>query len=234
MHGTTRRSSAKVQIWAIAAAGLLAAPAAQAAEERGPRIVHEVGIGLSFPTGVAPTLSYAPMLTLFGDRLRVGLGARFSAYVDDHRVAYPNGDAHLLAIGANNTLTVDGPRNHAFNVVFAASVRILRGLEAGLDIDLIGVGFGPEITGSYAGTDPAFAGPQQASPSRFDLLLFGTHDYGQLDSEFFLAYWFGSWGVRAGVSHMSTEYTTTRPLDAGNDRFRTSATRFFLAGGYRF
>ena len=44
-----------------------------------------------------------------------------------------------------------------------------------------------------------FARARQASPTRFNLLLFGTHDRGQLDSEFFLAYWFGSWGIRAGV-----------------------------------
>jgi len=222
-------------LWQMAAVTLLTAPAARAAEEdRGPRVVHEVGVALAFPTGVVPAVSYLPSLTLFGERLRVGLGARFSSYVDEGRVVYPNGDARLLAIGANNTLTVEGPRNHALNLMFGLSVRIYRGLEAGLNIDLLGVGFGPEVTGTYAGTDPAFAGSQRASPTRFNLLLFGTHDRGQLDSEFFLAYWFDAWGVRAGVSHMSTEYTTTRALDAGNDRFRTSATRFFIGGGYRF
>jgi len=41
-------------------------------------------------------------------------------------------------------------------------------------------------------------------------------------------------GGRVGVSHMSTEYTTRRALDAGNDRFRASATRFFVAAGRRF
>jgi len=220
-------------LWLMTAVALLVAPAARAEGDRGPRVVHEVGVALAFPTGVVPSVSYTPTLTLFGQRLHVGLGARFSSYLDEGRVAYPNGDARLLAIGANNTLTVDGPRNHALNLMFGVSVRIYRGLEAGLNIDLLGVGFGPEVTGTYSGADPAFAGEQRASPTRFNLLLFGTHDRGQLDSEFFLAYWFGAWGVRAGVSHMSTEYTTARTLDAGNDRFRTSATRFFVGGSYR-
>jgi hypothetical protein len=196
-------------LWPMAAVALLAAPAARGEGDPGPRLVNELGFALAFPTGVVPSVSYLPALTFFGERLHVGLGARFSSYLDEGRVDYPNGDPDLLAIGAQNTLTVDGPRNYALNLMFGASVRIVRGLEVGLNIDLLGVGFGPEVTGTYAGTDPAFAGPQRASPTRFNLL-------------------------RAGVSHMSTEYTTSRELDAGNDRFRTSATRFFLGGDYRF
>src|SRR5258707_9674801 len=108
------------------------------------------------------------------------------------------------------------------------------GLRGGRNIGWPGVGSGRGVAGQYAPLDPAFAGPERASPSRLNLFLFGRHDYGQLDSEFFAGYWFGSWGVRAGVSHMSTEYTTSRPLDGNNDRFRASATRGFLALGYRF
>jgi hypothetical protein len=218
----------------LAAMGLLAASIVRADEQTSPRFFHEVGVALNFPTGVVAAVSYAPSVSLFDRRLNVGLGARFSSYLDGGAVAYPNGDAGLLAAGATNTLTIGRPRNDALNLMFGISARIYRGLEAGLDIDLVGVGFGPEVKGTYAGTDPSFAGPQRASPTRFNLLLFGRRDRGQLDSEFFLAYWSGSWGVRAGVSHMSTEYTTLRKLDAGNDRFRASATRFFLAGGHRF
>jgi hypothetical protein len=221
-------------LWPVSAVALLVASAARGEGDPGPRLVHELGFALAFPAGVVPSVSYLPALALFGGRLRVGLGARFSSYLDEGRVAYPNGGPGLLAIGADNTLAVDGPRNHALNLMLGASVRIVRGLEAGLNIDLLGVGFGPEVAGTYAGADPAFAGEQRASPTRFNLLLFGTHDRGQLDSEFFLAYWFGAWGVRAGVSHMSTEYTTVRRLDGGNDRFRASATRFLLGGSHRF
>lgn len=219
---------------ALAAIGLLAAPAARAEERQAARFRHEASVALSFPTGVVAAVSYAPSLLLFDRRIGVGLGARFSSYFDGGRVAYPNGDAALLAAGARNTLTVRQPRSHALNLMFGISARMYRGLEAGMNIDLLGVGLGPEVTGTYAGSDPSLAGSQRASPTRFNLLLLGRHDRGQLDSEFFLAYFPGSWGVRAGVSHMSTEYTTSRKLDAGNDRFRASATRFFLAGGTRF
>ena len=206
----------------------------RADDGQGSRLVHEVGVALNFPTGAVAAVSYAPNLTFLDRRLHMGLGARFSSHFGGEAVPYPNGDADLLAAGANNTLTVDQPRNYALNLMFGISARIHAGLELGMNIDLLGVGFGPDVTGTYAGTDPTLAGPQEARPTRFNLLLFGRHDRGQLDSEFFVAYWFGSWGLRAGASHMSTEYTTIRSLDAGNDRFRASATRFFVAGGHRF
>jgi len=198
------------------------------------RLFHEIGVALNVPAGVATALSYTPTFVLFDRRLNVGVGARFSSYFGSGGVDYPNGDARLLGIGARNTLNVDAPRTFALNAMFAVSARIVAGLEVGMNIDLLGGGFGSSVSGAYAGADPALAGPQRASPTRFNLLLLGRHDRGQLDSEFFASYWFGPWGVRAGASHMSTEYTTGRQLDAGNDRFRASATRFFIAAGHRF
>jgi hypothetical protein len=41
-----------------------------------------------------------------------------------------------------------------------------------------------------------------------------THDRGQLDSELFAAWWVGRWGIRAGVSHMSTETRRRVPWTA--------------------
>lgn len=227
------RGATTMVLGSVVALALLATPGARG-DDAGRALFQEVGVAVSFPTGVVASASYTPTLWLLDGRLAVGLGARFSAYFDRGRVAYPNGAADLLAAGARNTLTVSEPRSYASNLMFAASVRLVRGLEAGLDIDLLGVGFGPGVTGAYAGADASLSGAQPASPSRFNLLLFGPHDRGQLDSEFFLAYWVGGWGVRAGVSHMSTEYTTARRLDGGNDRFRASATRVFLAGAHRF
>jgi len=197
-------------------------------------LFHQLEVSLAAPSGITAAISYTPTFSLFDRRLNVGIGGRFSSFFGGDRVVFPNGNAELIAGGAKDTLTVDQPRSYALNLMFAVSVRLFAGLEAGMNIDLVGVGFGPEVTGQYAGLDPASAGPERASPSRLNLLLLGRHDYGQLDSEFFAAYWFDSWGVRVGVSHMSTEYTTSRPLDGNNDRFRASATRAFVAVGYRF
>jgi hypothetical protein len=40
---------------------------------------------------------------------------------------------------------------------------------------------------------------------KIDLFLLGSNDKGQLNSEFFAAWWFGDWGVRAGLSHVIAE-----------------------------
>jgi hypothetical protein len=196
--------------------------------------LQQVDFSIATPSGITAAIAYTPTFSFFDHRLNAGIGARFSSFFGSGSVIFPNGNAALIAAGARDTLTVDHPRSYALNLMFAISIRLFAGLEAGMNIDLIGVGFGPEVTGQYAGLEAALSGAQRASPSRLNLFLFGRHDYGQLDSEFFAGYWVGSWGLRAGVSHMSTEYTSSRLLDGNNDRFRASATRGFVALGYRF
>ena len=192
---------------------------------------HEINLSLAAPAGGVVAVSYAPTLR-FLERGNAGIGVRATAFFGGDGVRFPVGDAARISAGAKDVLTVDRPRSFAANLFISASLRVWRGLEIGANIDLVGVGLGPGVTGAYAGE--ATNGPQSASPSRLGLLLFGKHDFGQLDSEFFLAYWLGPWGVRAGLGHMSTEYTTDRPLDGGNDRFRASATRLFASFGHRF
>ena len=222
------RNSFTVAAALFAAAGRLAAQ-----EDAPPRsfFFHQVDLALAAPSGVVVALSYTPTFRFF-ERVGVGVGARATAFLGGDGVRFPVGDAARISAGAKDVLTVDQPRSFAANLFISASLRVWQGFEVGANIDLIGVGFGPGVTGAYAGA--ATSGPQAASPSRLDLLLLGRHDFGQLDSEFFLAYWLGTWGLRAGISHMSTEYTTDRPLDGGNDRFRASATRAFAALAHRF
>jgi len=215
---------------------LVAAATAHAGEsaEGNPLFFQQVDISVAAPSGITAAVAYTPTFSLFDHRLKSGIGGRFSSFFGGEAVVFPNGDAALISAGAKDALTVDHPRSYGLNLMFALSIRLFAGIEAGMNIDLVGVGFGPQVTGQYTSRDSPFAGPQQASPSRLNLLRFGRHDHGQLDSEFFAAYWVDPWGVRVGISHMSTEYTTSRPLDSNNDRFRASATRGFVAVGYRF
>lgn len=133
-----------------------------------------------------------------------------------------------------NTLTVTDPQAYSLNAQFLIRFRAVAGLELGFDIDLVGFAFGPSRTGSYAATDPQFAGAQPASVSGFNLLLGGKADRGQLDSEFYLAWWFTEkWAVRAGLSHFASGYTTDAKLDNGADRYRASQNLGFLAVSWR-
>ena len=213
---------------------LVTAASAHAADGDERLLFQQLDLSVATPSGFTAALSYTPTFSFFNHRLNTGIGARFSSFFGGQGVTFPNGDASLIAAGAKDTLTVDSPRSYALNLMFAISVRLFVGLEAGMNIDLVGVGFGPHVTGNYASADPTLSGPQGARPSPLNLLLFGTHDHGQLDSEFFAAYWSGSWGIRVGASHMSTEYTTDKALAGNNNRFRTSHTRGFAAVGYRF
>jgi hypothetical protein len=179
-------------------------------------------------------LSWNHLYGFFDQRLRVGLGARFASFFGSGAIPYTTADASLIRANKVNTLTVTDPQAYSLNAQFLISVRPVAGLELGFDIDLIGFAFGPARTGVYAATDPQFAGAQRASVSGFDLLLGGKADRGQLDSEFYLAYWFTeSWAVRAGLSHFATGYTTDNTLDNGADRYRASQNLGFLALNWR-
>lgn len=206
-----------------ALATLLAAPAA--AWDDGLR--HELGLGLAASDGATLSASWLPTLPLLGGRLRLGVGARLSSFLGGSSVRFTDIDLP----GARETLTVDRPRLFALNAMLGASVRLAGDLEAGFDIDLVGVGFGASVEGDYRGQ--ASAGRERARPARLDLLLLGARDKGQLDSTFFLAWWPGRLGLRAGVSHEITEYVAQRALGGSNDRFRLTATRVFVAVGYR-
>ena len=231
-----RRRLSKTALALRLALGLLGpgAVAAGEPEPERPLLFQEVGLTGGFPSGVTVAASYTPTFGLWDRRLNVGLGARFTAVFGGADVVYPNGNATLIAAQAADTFTVNDPSSYALNVMFAISVRLVAGLEVGLNIDLIGVGFGPGVTGIYQGVTPGLSGPIAASVTSFNFLLFGKNDRGQLDSEFFAAYWFEHWGVRAGVSHMSTEYTLALPVDGGNTVFRLPVTRVIVAVGYRF
>ena len=208
---------------------LLLLPGAPARAEDSPGLLfQQLDFSIDVPTGVVLSLSYTPTFRLLDDHLRLGLGARFTSWLGGNDVVFKS-----VPEGAQYTFVVDPNGIYSLNLVFTASYRIVLGLEVGLNIDLIGAGFGGGVTGTYAGSGP-FAGPQAAKPAGFDLFLFGSADKGQLNSEFFAAWWFGELGVRAGLSHIITEYVTTQPLDSGNSRYRSAINRFFASVGYRF
>ncbi len=178
-----------------------------------------VGVGPSKATGVVSWNHFRG----FGksERLKAGFGLRLASLFGGQDLAYATADAELIGQNKINTLKVSDARTHSLNLEFQIKYRFLRKVEAGFDIDLIGVGFGPARTGEYVSGSPGFSGRQRAEVSSFDLLQGGKPDRGQLDSEFFLAYWWSErWAIRAGYSHFRSEYTTTRPLDFANDRYR--------------
>jgi hypothetical protein len=180
-------------------------------------------------------LSWNPSYGL-GDskRFRIGVGVRFASFFGSGDLGYDTADATLIKENKVNTLTISSPRTHSLNLEFQAKYRFTDRIEAGFDIDVVGVGFGKSASGRYRSTDPALAGTQPSGASSFNLLKGGNPDHGQLDSEFFLAYWWSDkWAVRAGFSHFFSEHTTVNTLDFGNDRFRHKANLGFVGLSFR-
>jgi hypothetical protein len=188
-------------------------------------------LGSSRYTGA---LSSSHTYGFFDQRLRVGLGGRFASFFGSGAIPYTTADASLIRANKVNTLTIPDPQAYSVNAQFVITVRPLAALELGFDIDLIGFSFGSSRTGQYSATDPQFAGAQRASVSGFNVLLGGKPDRGQLDSEFYVAWWLTkSWAVRAGLSHFATGYTTDNKLDNGADRYRASQNLGFVAVSWR-
>ena len=167
--------------------------------------------------------SWSPTLGLFGDHLRLGIGARMGAYFIRPGAALSNEDAKLYppdfqAITAN---------------AFAhGRLRLVGQLEVGANIDVVGYGFGSTVVAVYQLPNSSFRPYQPARVSHLNLLKPGGEDEGQLDSELFVAYRFGPVGIRAGVTRFAVELLTKQPLDSGKDRFRQTFTGGFAAIAY--
>ncbi len=105
-----------------------------------------VGVGSSKWTGAA---SWNPSYGL-GDsrRLKIGLGVRLASFFGGNDLGYTTADATLIKEDRVNTLAISGARTHSLNLELQLKYRFLERVEAGFDIDLLGVGFGKSTTGA--------------------------------------------------------------------------------------
>lgn len=208
---------------------LVAAPAVAAADDRarGAQTL-DASIGYAQDRGTA-AVSWNWLFDVLPGRLEVGFGARLTTFRASGSLVFRTGDPDLIRDDRVRRLVVQDPWVTSLNGQLLAVVRIVGPLEAGADIDLVGFSFGPSRIGDYEAADPIFAGPQKARVSSFDLLLIDIRDRGQLNSEYFLGLRLGAaWTLRAGLSHVATEYRTVEPLDDGNRRFRRFTTQVFV------
>lgn len=195
---------------------------------------------VDFSVGIAPdrgtaAISWNQLYAVWPGRLVVGVGPRFTTLFASGSLTFRTGDPRLIGDGDVNRLVVPDARVSSLNLQILVVGRLVGPLEAGADIDVVGVSFGPGRTGGYQATDPSLAGARRARVSSFDLLLGAISDRGQLNSEFFLGLRLGPrWTVRAGVGHVATEYRTVEALDGGNRRFRRYTTQGFVGVSRRF
>ena len=159
-------------------------------------------------------------------RFRFGLGLRGTFAAGDLKLT-PAGAKNVPA-GVIDTLAVSASAI-MLNVSGHASVLVTDRLEAGLNIDLAGLGTGSERTGTYRTSSTAAATTVGASPSATNVFLYGSNDRGSLNSEFFAA-WRATDRVtiRGGLSHQLVEYRAKRLLMSNTDRFRRYSNLIFV------
>ncbi len=142
-------------------------------------------------SAITGALSVSHQIGLFrGNRLRLGYGLRYSVIARTDLAEFTVAEASLIKQGIREPVLIDQSLNHTLNLAFYASYRVRSAVDAGFNIDVIGVGFGPGRTGDSQSSDPRYRGSYAATPSRFDLLQGGKPDRGTLNSEFYVAWWF--------------------------------------------
>ncbi len=176
-------------------------------------------------------------------RLRMGVGARLNQFFANNKyfVTAPakivKGEAGPAAlfnepIKANmDSVLITKARTSSLNAMIHISYAITDKLQAGFNIDVIGISYGGSTPGTYINgnaPDGIYSKPVNASPSTFNLLLVGENDLGSLNSEFYVTYSLNEkLALKAGVQHIFMEYTTDtkiQQLPEPNDRFRITPT----------
>lgn len=222
------------------------APWPAVAQDEGPRphsnwVDLMIGVG-SGQTNVSTSYQHA---WKFGARKRLlmGVGMRLSGFFasDKYFVTAPakivkgeGGPGALFKkpIEENmDSVHFSTANTYALNFMLNIRYSFTDRFSAGFNIDLVGVSFGKEQSGTYInGNDPngIKTKPTAGAPTGFNLLLIGENDLGSLNSEFFVAYRINErWSVKAGVQHIFMEYTTTTKVQQfpeSNDRFRITPT----------
>ena len=148
-------------------------------------------------------------------KLKLGYGLRLTNYFGSDKI-YTTAPASLIKENLIDELTFSTAQTNSLNSTINIQYRLSPKFEVGFNIDAIGLGFGQAQQASREGIHVS-----RASPTSVNVLLIGNNDIGSLNSEFYLRYWFHpKFGIRAGLSHLFSEYTTKTKLAYNNDRYR--------------
>lgn len=181
-----------------------------------------------------------------------GLGFRWTTYIGTKtefitapaRLARTNTTPFLIFFAGqrtdyHDTLTVQRPLTNSANISINLGYSFTPKWYAGFNIDLIGFTFGRESSAIFTSNGGTKIEPM-AKPASFNVLLTGDHDYGSLNSEFFLKYRITpQWGVKAVYQFFFVEYKTENvnqvaPDGTVNDRFRNKANTIGLGFSFNF
>lgn len=215
-----------------------------------------IDAGFAVGKSFSSTFSYTKM---FGvgktNRFKAGYGLRLSSFWAkdiDTRTApasLTSGKSSFAALVSDDiianidTLNLKNIQANALNVSINLQYAISSKLEAGINIDAIGITFGAKQNGTLISkaskrTFTDGSAISEAKPTPFNLLLVSDSDLGSLNSEIFARYWLNeNVGIRAGLSFMFSEYTSTKKVNVANeqnDRWRYKSLLPLIAISYKF
>jgi hypothetical protein len=214
----------------------------------------DFGVGKGNNNHLSGMASYTKMFAIGKKQaFRMGYGLRLTTLVgkeSDYQTApadLTTGKSSLMSLFAErinsqiDTLRVKNANTNAINISFNVQYAFTKKIEMGINFDVVGITFGDMKTGTYLAQQSDATGKkntgkaQSALPTMFNLRLLGDSDMGSLTAEVYVRYWFSKrWGMRAGMSHQTSEYKTNDKLGFANDRFRLAQTIPYVAISARF
>ncbi|MDZ4667709.1 MAG: hypothetical protein SGJ00_07475 [bacterium] len=140
-------------------------------------------------------------------------------------------------LGNFDTVFIPKYMVHSINASIYLNYQFNQKWGMAFNIDAVGFSFGLNQVSQYNSSkktqSPNQAIEQSASPTKTNLLLVSDNDYGSLNSEIYVIYWFKpKWALKGGASFSFTEYTTVNKLYLDNDRFRNKSLQGMIGISY--
>lgn len=127
-----------------------------------------------------------------------------------------------------DTLRFSSYNTNSLNLTIHLNYQFTKKLEVEFNIDAVGFSFGSHEEADYTSSkrlqSPNKSTKQHAKPTVLNALLTSDNDWGSLNSELLVKYWFKpKWAIKAGGTFVFSEYTTENDLFLDNNRFRNKA-----------
>ena len=192
-------------------------------------------IDLSMDLGesvVYNSLQWDKLFAIARNRIKIGFGARFNVGNYWNKSFYTAPPQRIG--GAFDTLTIQHQIVYSLNLQFVFDVPLLKWWDVGMNIDLVGVSWGPTAPASYYSYATGNNGStQNVSPENFNLMLFGHNDFGNLNSQFYMRFWpSNNVCIKAGMGLATFISHTDVALNNGNNRFNAGSYMGFISLGW--
>jgi hypothetical protein len=197
-----------------------------------------IDLSASFGSGFSPSIGISKKWGLGSQgRFKIGTGLRLTNFTGSD-IEFITAPADLTADDSKiDTFTLPSTAVTYVGIPIHLQYSFGEKLDVGFNIDVVGLAFGGEQTGTLSTKQASqFDGTvQTASPTSPSILLIGDNDRGSLNSEFYARFWATEkLGIRAGLSFQFIEYTTNQELNFDNDRFRAKIMQPMIGISYRF